>query len=746
MSQQVEELEWTIETNNGTRTLAELGVDDLRIVFRNREADEATFSVPGDFTSRIGMTAGNVYRIRHGESIVFAGRFSAVTRSASGGEEGVEAHLLGPWHDLEQVVYAQNWGGNTPNAHKSKTRVILGCGDDGEPISIDAQLEAIVRYAASHGANISSSVSTGVSVGNIPMDEQLDLTCAEAINRVLAWCPGTAVSFSYAGSVPSIRFRKAATGRFDATVAVADCESAQAMPRYDIQIPGVKIIFESTSDKDGEIVVQTREQTAGNPSALGALVATIPLDGGLKRHLFQQIKSSDPYPSSLAHTNSSPNTEAFQLWKKWFPWLKRQDYLANCNPAITHVEFTDEDGNEIEWPPAFGSPADPKNRQICNRELLEGQISDWMEHKAVTVRIEARVSYATLSESLTSREISHTLVMTSAKSGVYKAVYEEREAEPEPQGLAANLYANLGALQHEGRCVLVGSGHFSVARPGDAIRLSGGPDDWATMNAVVQSVELDVAAERTTVSFGPPARLGPQDLFQFLQANRRRGDPSSRSEKTAPQVPAGEDESPGSQQPSGGDDRNMLFRNTLGGLAPASDSAPGRSTFAKLHFAPESDDDPNATSLDVGPTGLVLTRNGQTVAVWPGDLLNYGFVVWLAEDEHGTMRVHVKAGTAQFWGGAVKTYAEADLGAAVDGNYVFARLALAAGWDDDLSYGDMDGQDADEEIFIPIALTTQDEDEIWNVVQMHWGNIVIPAVTNAVDVQSQPVQQQQPSS
>lgn len=117
-----------------------------------------------------------------------------------------------------------------------------------------------------------------------------------------------------------------------------------------------------------------------------------------------------------------------------------------------------------------------------------------------------------------------------------------------------------------------------------------------------------------------------------------------------------------------------------------------------------------------------------------GDNEVYGFQTWIDEDGH----VQVAAGTAQAWGGAVKIYAAADLGAAAAG-YVYAVLDLTAAppeWADDLEFGPMTGQDPDEEVWVPIAAVAGSAADGWTVTQLHWGNIVIPAVTDAVDVQT----------
>jgi len=114
---------------------------------------------------------------------------------------------------------------------------------------------------------------------------------------------------------------------------------------------------------------------------------------------------------------------------------------------------------------------------------------------------------------------------------------------------------------------------------------------------------------------------------------------------------------------------------------------------------------------------------------------NYGFRVSVSETGH----VLVKAGTAQVWGGSVKTYAEADLGTATNGHYVYAVCDLTErppAWENALRYDEMDSQVAGDELFVPIAKTTV-ASGVCSVTQMHWGNIVVPALANVVDVQTE---------
>lgn len=121
-----------------------------------------------------------------------------------------------------------------------------------------------------------------------------------------------------------------------------------------------------------------------------------------------------------------------------------------------------------------------------------------------------------------------------------------------------------------------------------------------------------------------------------------------------------------------------------------------------------------------------------------GAVENYGFRTWVDSDGN----VQVAAGTAQAWGGTVTSYPATThngLGAARNNYFVFAICDLTVSppeWYTPLEYGQMTEQPAGEEIWIPIAKTTGSAQDGWTVTQLHWGNIVIPAIANVVDVQT----------
>ncbi len=145
------------------------------------------------------------------------------------------------------------------------------------------------------------------------------------------------------------------------------------------------------------------------------------------------------------------------------------------------------------------------------------------------------------------------------------------------------------------------------------------------------------------------------------------------------------------------------------------------------------------SQLDVGD-GLELNVDAMgririelVSAALAGAIENYGFRVWVDDDGD----VNVAAGTAQVWGGNVEAYSEQNLGAAHDGYYVYAYadLTIAPPEWESIQYGPMTGQTQGEDLWIPIAKISGSSQDGWSVTQFHWGNIVVPAVANVVDIQ-----------
>lgn len=136
------------------------------------------------------------------------------------------------------------------------------------------------------------------------------------------------------------------------------------------------------------------------------------------------------------------------------------------------------------------------------------------------------------------------------------------------------------------------------------------------------------------------------------------------------------------------------------------------------------------------------TKDGKSIRVIAngggagGVTTDYGFRVYVAGDG----KLKIAAGAAQCFGGEVFAYDEAELANSVgNGGWVYAVCHIDENppeWDDDIQYDDMDGQHPDTELYVPIAKVEKESGNV-KITQMHWGNIVVPAVANAVDIQAE---------
>jgi hypothetical protein len=79
-----------------------------------------------------------------------------------------------------------------------------------------------------------------------------------------------------------------------------------------------------------------------------------------------------------------------------------------------------------------------------------------------------------------------------------------------------------GTMRHEAEELIWATNPSGAPRVGRKLNVTGGQAGWATMGAGIQQVTEDVFSGTTTVTFGPPEHLGPQDLLSLSMLNRRR--------------------------------------------------------------------------------------------------------------------------------------------------------------------------------------------------------------------------------
>ena len=557
-------------------TLAEQGITDLKIRYCNHADDVATWIAEGnDLANAPFWEHGAAIKIWKDAECVFCGVISSLPRYGTGTGQRHQFEARGGWYWLTKGFYTQSYkvhnaDGTTGDC--SKTRVIIGYGASG-PATPNAQLAEIVNQCAARGGKIAPVTHGAWDDGDhnidvatvwIPGDEQVDLTWADAVNRILRWFPDTSVWFTYDTGMPvcwMVR-RSALPNRVND---IAVLEEVDVTPRHDLVVSGVRIDYEIVTEvADQADETQTHRyrkvvsRTAGNASALGAAHFTVELDGGTETRLRQKIQTEN-LPATASGAGS--------VW---------QDFFRKYIPELEGKVLDSFTCNNQTWFPRTGTGV------TLPRVLLRGEVQPWMNRAAQETRLEFSASYHDQDNQWIDRTFCVTLTLTNAATGTYTA--KTRTAgEDVPDGLAAQVFAAVGSLYWEGRIARIGEDPPDIGMPGELIDLSGGRPEWYRhttaggvsydgMLSPVQSTEWDVGAAKTTVAFGPPAHLGLQDLIELAQANRKRQAVKSQGTKAS----ADEDDDPddgmtiGGAGPNthGGETEGTPARRTLVGTNP----------------------------------------------------------------------------------------------------------------------------------------------------------------------------------
>jgi hypothetical protein len=440
------------------------------------------------------------------------------------------------WLELEQIVFQQTWytaidpdNANFNVAGGTQSRVTLFQGINGLHVTIGAQIAEIINWAITCGAYLQLGVHN--LTAKPPLEEALDQTCAEALRRVLRWAPDCVSWFDYTSTPPTINFaRRGDCSALTYDMSQPGIESITLGPRHDIALPGVVLKYERINTIDGRAyrqVIRDVYPSDTTETQRGVLVATIQLEGANIQHTYATIKCADFAPTSLA------------WWKSKIPLLARPevtilDWPANLVDLLLYrlkvVKTSDNSDVELARVPY---------------ELVEGQIAPWMtaatgRDSGYTVKVTTTISYSvTSTRTFTSanglpvtstypdaqifrnQPFTVSLTATGFASGTYSTVSTATQAEPVPDGLAQQLY-EAGSLQYDGSLTVTALDVPTSQPMGQVLNVSNGRTEWATMRALVQTVDDDVDNGRSVMQVGPATHLGAGDLVELLRANRGR--------------------------------------------------------------------------------------------------------------------------------------------------------------------------------------------------------------------------------
>ena len=498
---------------NGT-TLADLGITSCVRELSNLTEDTLKFRTKGlDFDEDPLFEYGETVTLTRDGVTVFKGRVTFIPRYASPREEYQDYQVLGPFWYLDNLVYQQLWtikDADHNDEQVYKSRVILGQNAAGAKVTVGAVINEILSFAIAAGAPISvGTISVGIQA---PWDEAVDITCGEAIRRMLRWVPDVVGYFDYTTSNPTFHLKRRSaldTVAFDLADG-APINSLNILRRFDLQVPAVVINYEKESWTDGDDedvqqeIPEENVETDAYPSGsdgreFGAVVATVELAEGNVGYV-SQILRVEEIPSDLTADKA--------WWKERVPWLNE---IADDDLEILSVAREREDGGGTFY----------------ENEITEGEIRDWMSANSSEDIFTALMSYKVRDDDndevkIEEKIVTVSLTATDALGGFYPRMTSLEEAEPVPENLAETFYESLSGIEYSGELVLLRADCTADAYMGKVLNIDGGRAAWSSMNAIIQKVVSDIDAGVTRVTFGPPGHLSIQDLLEQLRANRGR--------------------------------------------------------------------------------------------------------------------------------------------------------------------------------------------------------------------------------
>jgi hypothetical protein len=539
---------WTITAPSGSGTvqLSEAEAQTLACVFRIMATSTAQLMIHRDYDAADDWwVADEVVTICRAASEVsgpvpyFTGRVLETPISANGQGEYRQLQLADGWQDLEDIVYQEAWGIGSGSVLIPKA--VLGLNQEGVAISTGQQISAAVAYAITEGAAMAlGTIDDGPSIWP---SEVTNISCADVILGELRWTPDWAAWLDHSTQPPTFHARaKSALTNLSIDIAdegVGDFEFAKlvrTIPR------GVRLLYEDASIIDGEVYRNGYLDTDGETTGRKIMHATIELAGMNVQHQKSRIET---------RTLPTDGATMKAYFKKKWPELKD---MPDAGFEFSNVSFA-------------VAPLDAQPDVICQkaprlevttvedipRELVRGQIEDWMRKKVgqVTVQYDLKINgvpnkaQRKILDNFTGEGKSFTVTATNAITKLYKGISSFTEGEEVPEGIAASVYAAATADKYEGTVTIVAEDAPATRWMGRTVSLYDGVNEQMPP-MVVHSASVDVDAGTVTLSYGPLPYLSAGDFLELQRmVNSRPVTWWSQEERASNQI--GAEAHPGSK-------------------------------------------------------------------------------------------------------------------------------------------------------------------------------------------------------
>lgn len=443
--------------------------------FANRDTDTLNaIGIPAGL-----LQAGDTVTVAYLGTTVFQGTVERIVDRHGRGDDRVQdVTCQGPWGRMNRLVFRQRWGAGA--AQFSSSRVILNQMATGLPQNMAAQLSEIISFAAAKCGFAAGEIQADTLV--LPADEARDITCADAIRRMLRFHPKRIVRFDYSGSAPELEIVEpsGSDASYVASIPKTQREyvyNAHPVSCVDITVDATDILF---SDGSSAIQHQTWPEDA-DTTDLDCLHVTIPLAPG---------SASTTWESFDSVTEDMPASMNDAIW-----WKSKHPRLAN----VPNSAFGVYDGDR--------SPANyPRIAKSTKGEIEAAGL-----HCEVS-RCSCKCRIRTADDEEEDIVLTMDFLTTDATTRKYTWQTGSSWAAGEtlPDGLARAIYEQRsGSLLNERMTVRLGSAFPRLGDRADGLYL--------------QSFDVDLVDLTARLEFGQPEHLSVEDLRSLLNGFRQRG-------------------------------------------------------------------------------------------------------------------------------------------------------------------------------------------------------------------------------
>ena len=492
-----------------------------------------------------------------GGTILFQGRRTDNSGQASATSANQELVIEDAWYDLRFITLQAAWAnitgftGTTPTYGTPVTwpDCVLFGASPGGPLQPDG------TFGTYSPAPISSHVTTGQSIKEIlayaiyfggvnlqigtidpatyvPFYPVRSMRCADALKVSLRVHPDCTCEIDYTSTPPTFNIRAQSnltplTFPYKSTSGAKTHLTSSVRPRPDLQVPRVALYLKEESVISGNPVV-----TFGTDIYPAVAFALRSFDASL-----------DITGPKIAYTIGALVTAAFDptnlaWWAQKVPALKPVSaggQVPNSGTgALAFLDSTINGGSgHLTGIQVVDDTCAAINLTTYGYELLTGTPATWMGVQWIEANVVAFFSYhknttagaASLVDQIGEHMHTCRVKLINTASATFNLRTILATGEIYPGGLARAIYTALQPLQYNFKHVILESPFATMVKPGKhCLNLSGGATAWASMNAMVQAVDMELmfspgtgnVTAKTTVHCGPVAHLEPGQLVALL--------------------------------------------------------------------------------------------------------------------------------------------------------------------------------------------------------------------------------------